>query len=117
MFRIIKRKNLNKAIRVKYVWLISDRINQYKRKGNNHMCLYSAKKKERNNNVGKNNSIDDKLQRRKKARRKKRKRFSYFLYVSNVWNMIDNLIHLYHMMIFDWIQVSLRNSSTSSSSN
>ncbi len=45
MFRIIKRKNLNKAIRVKYVWLISDRINQCKRKGNNHMCLYSAKKK------------------------------------------------------------------------
>jgi hypothetical protein len=66
------------------------------------MCVYIVLKKKRNNNVGKNNSIDDKLQRKKKREVKGKKDIVIFVCLQ-VWNMINNLIHIYHMMIFDWI--------------
>jgi hypothetical protein len=75
--------------------------------------VLKKEERERNNNLGKNSSIDDTFTKKEKKSEKKKILFLSVL----AWNMIDNLIHLYHMMIFDWIQVSLRNSSTSSSSN
>ena len=73
------------------------------------MCIYSAKKKI-NNNVGKNNSIDDKLQRKKRSEKRKKNGLVNCVLVCMEYDyQIDkNISH-------DHIQVSLRNSSTSSS--